>query len=73
MIITNLSTLKIYKMTREQYERERAAGRIDEHALYLTPDNGPDLSGYAAKNDLANTMNGILANSKEYTDSSASE
>lgn len=34
----NLSTLKIHKLTQEQYERELAAGRIDENALYLTPD-----------------------------------
>ena len=39
MITENLSTLKIHKLTKEQYERERLAGRIDETALYLTPDN----------------------------------
>lgn len=38
MNIKNLSTLKINKLTKEQYERELAAGRIDENALYLTPD-----------------------------------
>ena len=35
----NLSTLKIHKLTQEQYDRELAAGRIDESALYLTPAN----------------------------------
>lgn len=35
----NLSTLKIHKLTQAQYERELAAGRIDENALYLTPDD----------------------------------
>lgn len=40
MNIENLSTLKIHKLTQEQYERELAAGRIDENALYLTPDEG---------------------------------
>lgn len=35
----NLSTLKIHKLTQAQYERELAAGRIDETALYFTPDN----------------------------------
>ena len=34
----NLSTLKIHKLTQAQYEREMKAGRIDENAIYLTPD-----------------------------------
>lgn len=34
----NLSTLKIHKLTQEQYDRELAAGNIDENAIYLTPD-----------------------------------
>ena len=38
MITENLSTLKIHKLTKEQYERELAAGNIDANALYLTPD-----------------------------------
>lgn len=38
MIAENLSTLKIHKLTQEQYDREREAGRLDENALYLTPD-----------------------------------
>ena len=40
MITTNLSTLKIHKLSQEQYNRELAAGRLDENAIYLTPDNG---------------------------------
>lgn len=40
MITENLSTLKIHNLTQEQYERELAAGRIDENALYLTPYDG---------------------------------
>lgn len=43
----NLSTLKIHKLTQEQYDRELDAGRIDENALYLTPDKEIDLSSYA--------------------------
>lgn len=39
MITENLSTLKINKLTQEQYDRELAAGRIDENALYLTPES----------------------------------
>ena len=48
----NLSTLKIHKLTKEQYNRELAAGRIDESALYLTPNEDVDLSGYATNEQL---------------------
>jgi hypothetical protein len=34
----NLSTLKIHKLTQEQYDRAAEAGILDESALYLTPD-----------------------------------
>jgi hypothetical protein len=47
MITENLSTLKIHKLTQAQYDRELEAGRIDENALYLTPDEEIDLSPYA--------------------------
>ena len=39
MITENLSTLKIHKLTQAQYDRELAAGNLDEHAIYLTPNN----------------------------------
>jgi hypothetical protein len=52
----NLSTLKIHKLTQTQYERELAAGNIDENALYLTPDEEIDLSPYATVEQL-NTHN----------------
>lgn len=48
----NLSTLKIYKLTKEQYESRVASGDIDEHAIYLTPDEKIDLSPYATKEKL---------------------
>ena len=47
MITENLSTLKIHKLTKEQYERELANGNIDESALYLTPEDKIDFSVYA--------------------------
>lgn len=50
----NLSTLKIHKLTKEQYDRELIAGRIDPNALYLTPDEETDLSMYATIEDLNN-------------------
>jgi hypothetical protein len=52
MITENLSTLKIHKLTQEQYERELAAGNIDASALYLTPEEVIDHSIYATKQDL---------------------
>ena len=45
----NLSTLKIHKLTKEQYEREKAASRLDATAIYLTPDEesgSGELPGY---------------------------
>jgi hypothetical protein len=50
---TNLSTLKINKLTQAQYDRELAAGNIDANALYLTPDEALDLSIYATAEQLA--------------------
>lgn len=38
MITENLSTLKIHKLSDSQYQREKDAGRLDEMALYLTPE-----------------------------------
>lgn len=38
MFVENLSTLKIHKLTQEQYDRELAEGNIDEYSLYLTPE-----------------------------------
>lgn len=52
MITENLLTLKIHKLTQEQYDRELAAGRIDETALYLTPDEEIDLTPYATVEQL---------------------
>ena len=52
MNIENLSTLQIHKLTREQYKRELEAGRIDEKALYLTPD---EEIAVLAQNDPAGT------------------
>lgn len=59
MITENLSTLKIHKLTQEQYERELAAGRLDETALYLTPDEEIDLSGYVTEEHLNNVLEEI--------------
>ena len=37
MITENVTTLKIHKLTQEQYNTALAAGNLDENALYLTP------------------------------------
>lgn len=55
----NLSTLKIHKLTQAQYERELAAGKIDPNALYLTPDEEVDLSGYATKSEVSSAISAI--------------
>lgn len=52
MLTENISTLKIHKLTKEQYEREFNAGRTDKNALYLVPDEDADLSLYATVEDL---------------------
>lgn len=38
MITENLSTLKIHKLTQEQYDRALAEGNINKNEFYLTPD-----------------------------------
>ena len=54
MITENLPILKIHKMTEAQFKREKEAGRTEENALYLTPDEDIDLSAYATKDDVEN-------------------
>ena len=39
MITNNVSTLKINKLTQEQYNSAVVAGTINENELYMTPDN----------------------------------
>lgn len=38
MFTKDISTLKIHKLSQEQYDRELAGGNIDEDAIYLTPE-----------------------------------
>lgn len=64
LITENLSTLKIHKLSQAQYERELAAGRIDENALYLTPEEKIDLTtfGVTATKDELNKLDGVTSN-----------
>lgn len=57
MITENLSTFKIHKLTQEQYNRELLAGNLEDNALYLTPDEEIDLSGYATIKQLDGKAN----------------
>lgn len=59
LITENLSTLKIHKLTQEQYDRESRAGRLDESAFYLTPEEE-----YETKSDASEKY----VNAKSYTD-----
>lgn len=40
MITTNLTTLKINKLTKAQYDAALAAGMVSENELYMTPESG---------------------------------
>ena len=57
MITENLSTLKIHKLTQAQYDRELAAGNIDENALYLTPDEATSLRDLLANENMVLSAN----------------
>lgn len=52
MQTTDISTLKIHKLTQAQYDNALASGEIDEYAIYLTPDEDVDLTPYATKEEL---------------------
>ena len=41
-----MQTLKIYRLTQEEYDQAMANGTLEENALYLTPDEEFDLDGY---------------------------
>ena len=68
MITENLSTLKIHKLTQEQYDRESAAGNLDENALYLIPEDTFHTHTVANISDLTatatelNYMDGVTSN-----------
>lgn len=51
-----LSTLKIHKLTQDEYDQEVINGTVDENALYLTPDEEIDLSGYATEEYVNNAV-----------------
>lgn len=70
----DLSVLKIYKLTQEEYEEALENNTIDENGLYLTPDEDIDLSSYATieqllnKADLIHNHNDIYYKKNEIDD-----
>lgn len=56
-----VSTLKIEKLTQAEYDQKDTDGTLDEHTIYLTPDE--DISGIVAN---------ALIEAKAYTDSEIS-
>ena len=64
MITENLSTLKIHKLTQEQYDRELIAGNIDDNALYLTPDEELDALLNAKVSTTEDGMTALFASGK---------
>lgn len=40
MITTSIPTLQIHKLSQAQYDAAKAAGTLDDNAIYLTPDEG---------------------------------
>lgn len=47
-----LSTLKIHKLTQEEYNQAFTNGTLEDNALYLTPEEEIDMSGYATTEQL---------------------
>ena len=52
MITKDIPTVQIHKLTQAQYDTAKAAGNIDENAIYLTPDEGADMSNYYTKEEI---------------------
>ena len=65
MYVESVSTLKIHKLTQEQYDRELAANNIDENAIYLTPHKEVDLSAYAKKTEVKAAYDAITSISND--------
>ena len=58
-VVEDLSTLKIHKLTQEEYEQKLATGDVDEDTLYLTPDEEIDLSAYATEEYVNDAISSI--------------
>ena len=49
MIIENIPSLKVQKLTQEQYDTALQNGILDNNSIYLTP---TEIKDYALKSDL---------------------
>lgn len=58
--LEHLGELKIYHVTKEEYEAVLASGNFDDNALYVTPDEE-----YATPDDVTEAINSALENAKE--------
>lgn len=63
MITTDLTTLKINKLTKAQYEAALAAGTINENELYMTPESEAESGGVS----IATYGTTLLASSWDHT------
>lgn len=74
MITENLSTLKINKLTQEQYEAALAAGTINENELYMTPDdNELDTTQFLRVSDEGSAVDEIPINADTLGGKTASD
>jgi hypothetical protein len=60
MITENLSTLKIHKLTQEQYESALENGTLEDNAIYLTPMRETDVDNI--KEELKSYIDDVILN-----------
>lgn len=48
----NIPTLRIHRLTQDQYDTHLSKGNIKENELYLTPYEAPNLSAYVKKDSV---------------------
>lgn len=53
-----LNTLKIHKLSQAQYDREKEAGRLDDSAIYLTPESDGSAPSNMVTTDTEQTISG---------------
>lgn len=68
-----LSTLKIYKISQEEYDQKLANNSLEDNAIYLTPNKENDLSGYVTIEDLNSKADIILLSAQAYTDNAVAQ
>ncbi len=69
MIIKDLTTLKINKLTKKQYDAALAAGTINENELYIKEDDGFSINNTASALEASKWNNGVYDLSDQYPNS----